>query len=200
MDDFGGPQQPYGSPGYRAYRQRKTTTLYSALNHLNKPDANIMTAEPGQVQFRGISRSGKGGDRPTQRPEVVHQAGPDIVMVGEIRDFETAELALKYIPVLVLALFTETRSEHDQQALEYGYQAFLVSSALILIVEGHQEEYAPSAKWRTYSPPCLQNQLFGEAQRIRYTGARLPVCNNTGFKEGSRYEVMLVRTRSGTDS
>ena len=77
----------------------KTTTLYSALSELNQPTTNISTAED-PVEFN-LRRHQPGADARRDRPELRHglraflRQDPDIIMVGEIRDFETAEISVK---------------------------------------------------------------------------------------------------------
>jgi type IV pilus assembly protein PilB len=119
----------------------KTTTLYAVLNELNKPTINISTAEdPIEYHIAGINQ--------VQIQESVGRSfsyclraflrqDPDVIMVGEIRDFETAEIAIKAALTghLVLStLHTNDAPSSIARLLNMGFEPFLLSSALSLIV------------------------------------------------------------------
>src|SRR5512146_81424 len=118
----------------------KTTTLYSALNYLNKADTNIMTAEdPVEFNFMGINqvqvREEIGLTFASALRSFLRQ-DPDIIMVGEIRDFETAEIGVKAALTghLVLStLHTNDAPSTINRLLTMGIAPFLVASAVNLI-------------------------------------------------------------------
>ena len=118
----------------------KTTTLYSALHYLNKPDTNIMTAEdPVEFNFMGINQVHVREDIGLTFASALRsflRQDPDIIMVGEIRDFETAEIAVKAALTghLVLStLHTNDAPSTVSRLLNMGIEPFLVSSAVVLI-------------------------------------------------------------------
>src|SRR5512146_1006697 len=119
----------------------KTTTLYSALNYLNKADTNIMTAEdPVEFNFMGINqvqvREEIGLTFASALRSFLRQ-DPDIIMVGEIRDFETAEIGVKAALTghLVLStLHTNDAPGTISRLLNMGIEPFLVSSSVIMIM------------------------------------------------------------------
>ncbi len=118
----------------------KSTTLYSILNKLNTPDKNVITIEdPIEYQVRGISQI-------QARPEVgmdfagglrsILRQSPDIVMVGEIRDGETADIAIKasLTGQLVLStLHTNDAAGAITRLVDMGVEPFLISSSLVLV-------------------------------------------------------------------
>ncbi len=143
LDDFmGALNKPYGMILVTGPTgSGKTTTLYSALNYLNKPDTNIMTAEdPVEFNFMGINqvqvKEEIGLTFAASLRSFLRQ-DPDIIMVGEIRDFETAEIGVKAALTghLVLStLHTNDAPGTISRLLNMGIEPFLVSSAVILIL------------------------------------------------------------------
>jgi type IV pilus assembly protein PilB len=119
----------------------KTTTLYSALDRLNQPETNIMTAEdPVEFNIKGINqvqiRENIGLNFAAALRSFLRQ-DPDVIMVGEIRDFETAEIAVKAALTghLVLStLHTNDAPSAITRLLNMGIEPFLVASSVILIL------------------------------------------------------------------
>jgi type IV pilus assembly protein PilB len=119
----------------------KTTTLYSALDRLNQPETNIMTAEdPVEFNIKGINqvliRENIGLNFAAALRSFLRQ-DPDVIMVGEIRDYETAEIAVKAALTghLVLStLHTNDAPSAVTRLLNMGIEPFLVASSVILIV------------------------------------------------------------------
>src|SRR5437763_8985947 len=118
----------------------KTNTLYSAISTLNKPDTNIMTAEdPVEFQLAGVNQ--------VQMKEAIGlnfaaalraflRQDPNIILVGEIRDFETAEIAIKAALTghLVLStLHTKGAPETISRLMNMGIEPFLVATSVHLI-------------------------------------------------------------------
>ncbi len=184
----------------------KTTTLYSALNHLNKPDTNIMTAEdPVEFNFMGINqvqvREEIGLTFASALRSFLRQ-DPDIIMVGEIRDFETAEIGVKAALTghLVLStLHTNDAPGTISRLLNMGIEPFLVSSAVILILAQRlARRICAQCKMEDPIPPqALVKIGFSEeeARSVKvFRGKGCPACNNTGYKgRVALYEVMLIK-------
>jgi type IV pilus assembly protein PilB len=184
----------------------KTTTLYSALHYLNKTDTNIMTAEdPVEFNFMGINqvhvREEIGLTFASALRSFLRQ-DPDIIMVGEIRDFETAEIAVKAALTghLVLStLHTNDAPSTVSRLLNMGIEPFLVSSAVVLILAQRLA--------RRICPQCKDIEKIPEAALVKlgfsedevsgltfYKGKGCPTCNNTGYKgRVALYEVMPVK-------
>ena len=119
----------------------KTTTLYSALSELNKEDTNIMTAEdPVEFNLAGINQVQMKDDIGLNFAAALRsflRQDPDVIMVGEIRDYETAEIGVKAALTghLVLStLHTNDAPGTINRLLNMGVEPFLVSSAVVLIL------------------------------------------------------------------
>jgi len=119
----------------------KTTTLYSALSEINKPDINILTAEdPVEYELQGIGQTQMkdsiGFDFATALRSFLRQ-DPDVVLVGEIRDKETSEIAIKAALTghLVLStLHTNDAVNTISRLINMGVPSYLIASALTLII------------------------------------------------------------------
>ncbi len=119
----------------------KTNTLYSAISLLNKPDTNIMTAEdPVEFQLHGVNqvqmKDAIGLNFAAALRAFLRQ-DPNIILVGEIRDFETAEIAIKAALTghLVLStLHTNGAPETVSRLMNMGIEPFLVATSIHLIV------------------------------------------------------------------
>lgn len=183
----------------------KTTTLYSALNHLNKPGINIMTAEdPVEYNFMGINQVQVKEEIGLTFASALRsflRQDPDIIMVGEIRDFETAEIAVKAALTghLVLStLHTNDAPSTISRLLNMGIEPFLVSSSVILILAQRLARRICSQckEEEKLSPQALIKVGFSEeeANSIKcYRGKGCAACNNTGYKGRiALYEVMPI--------
>jgi|Deesub1362B_J571_1020462.scaffolds.fasta_scaffold00104_48 type IV pilus assembly protein PilB len=184
----------------------KTTTLYSALNHLNKPGINIMTAEdPVEYNFHGINqvqvREEIGLTFASALRSFLRQ-DPDIIMVGEIRDFETAEIAIKAALTghLVLStLHTNDAPSTITRLLNMGIEPFLVSSSVILILAQRlARKICNNCKVEERFPENTLLKLGFTEEEVKnikcYKGKGCPACNNSGYKgRVALYEVMPVK-------
>ena len=119
----------------------KTTTLYAALSEINKPDINILTAEdPVEYELQGIGQTQMkdsiGFDFATALRSFLRQ-DPDVVLVGEIRDKETSEIAIKAALTghLVLStLHTNDAVNTIARLINMGVPSYLIAAALTLII------------------------------------------------------------------
>lgn len=180
----------------------KTTTLYAALNVLNNVEKNIITVEdPVEYRLPGINQV-----QVNPKAEMTFAAAlrsilrndPDIVMIGEIRDQETAVIAIESALTghLVLStLHTNDAASSLTRLTEMKIEPFLISSAVDCIVAQRlarklctncKEEYTPSEKaLATIGFPKYKGNLY------RARGCKR--CNNTGYKGRiGLYEVLLV--------
>lgn len=119
----------------------KTTTIYSALADLNQPDVNISTAEdPVEFNLEGINQVQMNKDIDLTFAAALKsflRQDPDIIMVGEIRDYETAEIAFKAAltgHLVVSTLHTNDAPATVNRLINMGIEPFLVTSAVNLIV------------------------------------------------------------------
>jgi len=183
----------------------KTTTLYSALNYLNNPDLNVMTAEdPVEYNFMGMNqvqvKEEIGLTFASALRAFLRQA-PNIILVGEIRDFETAEIAVKAALTghLVLStLHTNDAPSSISRLLNMGIEPFLISASVIIIVaqrlarkicvECKEEEKVPVPALIQLGVPEEEAGTF-----ICYKGKGCTACNGSGYKGRiALYEVLPI--------
>jgi type IV pilus assembly protein PilB len=184
----------------------KTTTLYSALAELNQITENISTAEdPVEFNLMGINQvqmHEEIGLTFASSLRAFLRQDPDIIMVGEIRDFETAEIAIKAALTghLVLStLHTNDAPSTINRLLNMGIEPFLVASAVNLIAAQRLArmicEYCKQPI--RVSPQMLLNLgvLPDEiSEFVCYKGTGCARCSNTGYKGRiALYEIMPIR-------
>lgn len=186
----------------------KTTTLYSALSELNKTTENISTAEdPVEFNLPGINQVQIHEEIGLSFANALRsflRQDPDIILVGEIRDFETAEIAIKAALTghLVLStLHTNDAPSTVNRLLNMGIEPFLVSSATNLILAQRlvrkicQECKGPiSISAESFAKLGVQQEEYEQYKDITfYKGKGCDICNNTGYKGRiALYEVMPI--------
>jgi type IV pilus assembly protein PilB len=184
----------------------KTTTLYSALSTINNIDVNIMTVEdPVEYNLHGINQVHVKEEIGLTFASALRsflRQDPDIIMVGEIRDFETAEIAVKAALTghLVLStLHTNDAPSTISRLLNMGVEPFLVSASVLLILAQRLcRKVCENCKEEEHIPvPALVKIGFSpeEAKTIRcFKGKGCSICNDTGYKGRiALYEVMPVK-------
>ena len=172
----------------------KTVSLYSALGELNTPTENISTAEdPVEFNFAGINQCQMHDEIGLNFAAALRsflRQDPDIIMIGEIRDFETAEIGVKAALTghLVLStLHTNDCPSTVNRLLNMGIEPFLVASAVNLITgqrlgrrlckECQIPEDIPKETLIQAGVPESQIDDFNS-----YKGEGCPKCNDTGYK------------------
>ena len=181
----------------------KSTTLYSALSKINDPEKNIVTVEdPVEFQLKGINqvmaRAEVGLSFAAGLKSILRQ-DPDIVMIGEIRDYETGEIAVKAALTghLVLStLHTNDAPSTPVRLTNMGIEPFLVTASLILVVAQRlARRVCPQCK-EPYTPKAEILERLEikpkQGQKIQfYEGRGCNNCNGTGYKGRlALYEVM----------
>jgi type IV pilus assembly protein PilB len=183
----------------------KTNTLYSSMSRVNTPETNIMTAEdPVEFNLHGINQ--------VQMKEQIGlnfaaalrsflRQDPNIVLVGEIRDFETAEIAVKAALTghLVLStLHTNDAPSTINRLMNMGIEPFLVSTSVNLIcAQRLVRKICRECKEQTQMPEqALVDVGFdpGDAPKIKlFKGRGCGSCNNTGYRgRVGLFEVMEI--------
>ena len=183
----------------------KTTTLYSALSLLNQPGINIITVEdPIEYQINGISQmqvntkiglTFAGGLRTIVRQD------PDIILVGEIRDLETAEIAIQSAltgHLVFSTLHTNDSASAVTRLIDMGLEPFLVSSSVNAILAQRlvrkicphcRDSYKPDQEY--LARVGLSPIKFGD--RVLYHGHGCPECMGTGYKGRiALFELMVL--------
>ncbi len=183
----------------------KTTTLYSAIHTINSPEHNIMTAEdPVEYNLKGVNQvqinEGVGRTFAAALRSFLRQ-DPDVILVGETRDLETAQISIRAAltgHLVFSTLHTNDCPSTIARLLDMGIQPFLVASSLLLILaqrlgrkickackepyEGDEETLVPYGHVPT-----------GKGKVTFYKGKGCPTCNFTGMKgRVAIYEVMPI--------
>ncbi|MEA2114146.1 MAG: type II secretion system ATPase GspE [Thermodesulfobacteriota bacterium] len=172
----------------------KTTTLYSALSILNQPGVNIITVEdPIEYQINGISQmqvNSKIGLTFSSGLRTIVRQDPDIILVGEIRDLETAEVAIQSAltgHLVFSTLHTNDSAGAITRLINMGVEPFLVSSSVNAILAQRlvrkicphcRDSYKPDKDY--LARVGLSPIKFGD--RVLYHGHGCPECMGTGYK------------------
>ncbi|HTN50967.1 MAG TPA: type II secretion system ATPase GspE, partial [Anaeromyxobacter sp.] len=187
----------------------KTTTLYAGLAKINSPDLNILTIEdPVEIPLKGIGQvqvnpkidlTFANGLRSFLRQD------PDIIMVGEIRDLETAEIAIQASLTghLVLStVHTNDAAGAITRLVDMGVQPFLVASSLVGVLAQRLVRVLCPACRQAYVPTAEERQQAGLSDAILrkagnpphlYRAQGCPACQGTGYQGRTGiYELMLV--------
>jgi len=187
----------------------KSTTLYSALSNVNKIDVNIMTAEdPVEYNLMGINQVQMKDEIGLNFAATLRsflRQDPDVIMVGEIRDYETAEIAVKAALTghLVLStLHTNDAPSTINRLLNMGIEPFLVaSSTLLILAQRLARKVCQNCKEPEKVPPqALLDIGFAKAEVdagvVCYKGRGCDMCGGTGYKgRVALYEVMPISER-----
>ncbi len=184
----------------------KTTTLYSALSELNKESENIITAEdPIEYNFMGINQVQMHEEIGLTFASALRsflRQDPDIIMVGEIRDFETAQIAVQAALTGHLVLSTVHTNDAPgtiSRLIDMGIEPFLISSAIVLILAQRLiRKVCPECKEPIKVHPQLLIDLGIPPDEVKsfqvYKGKGCSLCNNTGYKgRVGLYEVMPMK-------
>ncbi|MCL5986977.1 MAG: Flp pilus assembly complex ATPase component TadA [Actinobacteria bacterium] len=183
----------------------KSTTLYATLNILNNADKNIITVEdPVEYQLPGINQiqtNVKAGLTFASGLRSILRSDPDIVMIGEIRDLETAKIAIESALTghLVLStIHTNDAPSATTRLIDMGVEPFLVSSAIdCVLAQRLVRKLCPKCK-RSYNPTeeSLKANRFPPEMISNYTfygAVGCGECNDTGYRGRlALFEVMPI--------
>ena len=184
----------------------KSTTLYATLNILNRPEVNIITVEdPVEYRLPGISQvqtNVKAGLTFASSLRSILRSDPDIVLIGEIRDHETAQIAVEAALTghLVLStLHTNNAPSAITRLTEIGIEPFLVGSAVDAVLAQRlarrlcmkcKEAYTPTEETLT---AAKVNWDLAAGIPTLYRPVGCPSCSSTGYKgRMALHEVMMV--------
>ncbi|MFH0924865.1 MAG: ATPase, T2SS/T4P/T4SS family [bacterium] len=176
----------------------KTTTLYACLSHINIMDTKIITIEdPIEYELEGIMQT-------QVKPEVtftfasalrcILRHDPDVIMVGEVRDFETAELAIRTALTghkVFSTIHTNDAASGVTRLLDMGIEPFLLASSVnAFIAQRLVRIICPDCKEKKTTPipynNCTENNIF-------YYGKGCKKCNFLGYRgRTSLHEVLIV--------
>ncbi|MCI4625453.1 MAG: type II secretion system ATPase GspE [Candidatus Magnetoovum sp. WYHC-5] len=166
----------------------KTTTLYAALNTIHTEDKNIITVEdPVEYQIKGIGQiniNTKIGLTFASGLRSILRHDPDVIMVGEIRDLETAEIAIQASLTghLVLStLHTNDAPSAITRLIDMGIEPFLLASSLSCVVAQRLlRNICPYCR-KPYQPLAIEAEYFNPPPPALYRGSGCHYCNHTGY-------------------
>ncbi|MRR15780.1 MAG: type II secretion system protein GspE [Deltaproteobacteria bacterium] len=183
----------------------KTTTLYAALSTINRPEINIITIEdPIEYQIDGV-----GQIQVNPKIELTFAAGlrsivrqdPDVILIGEIRDRETAEIAIQSSltgHLVFSTLHTNDAASAVTRLIDMGIEPFLVTSSIVAIIAQRlvrvlcphcREVYTPDEE--TLANLCLDPSVLADKTFYRKKGCNL--CMQTGFRGRTAiFEILVV--------
>jgi len=183
----------------------KTTTLYACLGQINLPDRKIITVEdPVEYVMSGINQVGVnrdvGLDFSSALRSILRQA-PNIVMIGEIRDHETADIAMEAAltgHLVFSTLHTNDAPSAVTRLLDIGVKPFLVASALRAAMAQRLVRAICTNCKASYTPTERELKMLGAlgktvSSSAMYKGAGCPTCSNTGYKgRKGIFEIFMV--------
>ena len=181
----------------------KTTTLYAALSHINAPDKNIITVEdPVEYQLLGIGQM-------QVNPKInltfatglrsILRQDPDVIMIGEIRDRETAEIAIHASltgHLVFSTLHTNDAASAATRLIDMGIEPFLVASSVVAVLAQRLlRRICPDCK-RSYQASAEElsrlDLPLGTAMTL-YRGAGCAACSQTGYRGRTGiFELMVL--------
>jgi general secretion pathway protein E len=183
----------------------KTTTLYAALTTINNPDINIITIEdPVEYQIEGI-----GQIQVNPKIELTFAKGlrsivrqdPDVILVGEIRDMETAEIGIQSAltgHLVFSTLHTNDSASAVTRLIDMGIEPFLVSSSVMAILAQRLVRVVCDECKEAYTPDVESLDSIDltpemAAGKTIYRGTGCPACLNTGYRGRTGiFELMIL--------
>jgi type II secretory ATPase GspE/PulE/Tfp pilus assembly ATPase PilB-like protein len=187
----------------------KSTTLYTGLTVLNAPDTNIVTLEdPVEYQLPRVNQvqvNTKVGLTFAKGLRSILRQDPDVIMVGEIRDLETAEIAIQAALTGHLVLSTLHTNDAPSAITRLRYmrvEPFLISASVLLVIAQRLVRVlCPSCKEPTDLPKAIQEKLEKalpdfNGDRTIFAPKGCEACNQTGYKgRKGLYEIFKMTTR-----
>ena len=188
----------------------KSTTLYTVLSELNKSNVNVVTVEdPVEYTLEGVNQvnvNSKAGMTFASGLRSILRQDPDIIMIGEIRDSETAEIAVRSAITghfVLSTLHTNDAASSITRLVDMGIEPFMVSTSLVgVIAQRLVRKICPHCK-QEYEASKAEKKMLGRDENekvILAKGAGCGHCNNTGYQGRiGVYEIMEM-TRAHRDA
>ena len=184
----------------------KTTTLYAALGELAKPNVNVVTVEdPVEKDIEGINQcqvNAKAGMTFAAALRSILRQDPDIVMIGEMRDQETAEIAIRAAitgHMVLSTLHTNDSASTITRLVDMGVAPYMVATSLIgIVAQRLVKKICHECRTPRMSTP-EENELMGIPESITiYDACGCPKCNNTGYTGRTAIHEILTCTSEMT--
>jgi len=168
----------------------KTTTLHACLQHISTPDKNIITIEdPVEYNADNISQiqvNAKVGLTFAAGLRSILRQDPDIIMVGEIRDHETAEIALRSAltgHLLLSTLHTNDATSSLSRLIDMGIENFLISSTLLgVLAQRLARKLCVHCKEETKLAPATAEEINVPKEKLYFKAVGCKECDFTGYK------------------
>lgn len=179
----------------------KTTTLYALLRELNSMDKNIITLEdPVEYKLEGINQvqiNNKAGLTFATGLRSILRQDPDIIMVGEIRDEETARLAVRAAitgHLVISTMHTNDAPSTVARFIDMGIEPYLISSSLVGIVSQRLVRKICDNCKISYTPNLLEMKTLNIDEKTElFKGKGCSQCYNTGYKGRTAiHEIMII--------
>ena len=168
----------------------KSTTLHACLQHIATPDKNIITVEdPVEYNADNISQiqvNDKVGLTFAAGLRSILRQDPDIIMVGEIRDSETADIALRSAltgHLLLSTLHTNDSTSSLSRLMDMGIESFLISSTLLgVLAQRLTRKLCIHCKTQTRLPSAVTEEIGIPSEKLYFTAVGCKECDFTGYK------------------
>ena len=179
----------------------KTTTLYTLLSEKNTPETNIITVEdPVEIRIPGLNQvqvNAKAGMTFASGLRSILRQDPDIILVGEIRDGETAEIAMRAAitgHLVFSTIHTNDAVSSINRLIDMGLEPYMVSSALVGVVAQRLVRRICTECRKPYDPDEYEmEKLKLEPGQKLYRGEGCPECNGSGYKGRiAIHEVVII--------
>ncbi|SHH30424.1 type II secretion system protein E (GspE) [Caloranaerobacter azorensis DSM 13643] len=179
----------------------KTTTLYALLRELNSMDKNIITLEdPVEYKLDGINQvqiNNKAGLTFANGLRSILRQDPDIIMVGEIRDEETARLAVRAAitgHLVISTMHTNDAPSTVARLIDMGIEPYLISSSLVGVISQRLVRKICDNCKVSYTPDQIEMKSLNIDENTRlFRGKGCSQCYNTGYKGRTAiHEIMII--------
>ncbi len=182
----------------------KTTTLYTLLAEKNDPQTNIITVEdPVEIKIPGLNQvqvNAKAGMTFASGLRSILRQDPDIILVGEIRDGETAEIAMRAAitgHLVFSTIHTNDAVSSINRLIDMGLEPYMVSSALVGVVSQRLVRRICTNCRKPYEPDEYEiDKLHLEPGQKLYRGTGCTECNESGYKGRIAIHEIVVMTKT----
>ena len=183
----------------------KTTTLYSALHEINHPGVNITTIEdPIEIQLPGITQSQVNSNIDLKFSTILRalmRQDPDVILIGEIRDLETAKIATEAAltgHMVFATLHTNTAPQAIVRLMEIGVEPYMVAPSLIGVLSQRLAARICEACKEAYYPSRETLQKYFQDEGITdvpfFRGRGCPACRHSGYKGRVAFHELVLMT------
>ncbi len=183
----------------------KTTTLYAALHEINTPDRNISTIEdPVEIQLAGVTQTQVNSNIDLKFSTVLRslmRQDPDVILIGEIRDHETAKIATEAAltgHIVFATLHTNTAPQAIIRLLEIGVEPYMVAPSVIGVLSQRLAARICDVCKEAYNPSREVLQRYFKDEGLTdvqfYRGRGCPTCRHTGYKGRVAFHELVLIT------